>query len=60
MADKAAKKRDRITLDISGLRERIEVARSDPSWKRLSLNKKIQVLLEERLDVLEAEQAKDD
>ena len=60
MADKAAKKRDRITLDISGMRERIEVARSDPSWNRLSLNKKIQVLLEERLNQLEAEQSESD
>ena len=57
MAEKAAKKRDRLTIDISNLRDRIEVARSDAAWKQLSLNKKIQVLLEERLDAIEAEQA---
>ena len=60
MAEKAAKKRDRLTIDISNLRDRIEVARSDAAWKQLSLNKKIQVLLEERLDAIEAEQATSD
>ncbi|MEM6251283.1 MAG: hypothetical protein AAF821_00030 [Cyanobacteria bacterium P01_D01_bin.156] len=53
----AEKKRDRLTIDISNLRDRIEAARTDPAWKQLSLNKKIQVLLEERLDALDQEKA---
>ena len=51
----AEKKRDRLTIDISNLRGRIEAARTDPAWKQLSLNKKIQVLLEERLDAIDQE-----
>ena len=51
----AEKKRDRLTIDISNLRDRIEAARTDPAWKQLSLNKKIQVLLEERLDAIDQE-----
>ena len=53
----AEKKRDRLTIDISNLRDRIEAARTDPAWKQLSLNKKIQVLLEERLDAIDQEKA---
>ena len=60
MAEKAAKKRDRLTIDFSNLRDRIEVARADAAWNQLSLNKKIQVLLEVRLDAIEAEQATSD
>lgn len=46
-------KRDRITLDLTGLKERIENLRSDSAWKELSLSKKIRILLQERLTEIE-------
>lgn len=46
-------KRDRITLDLTGLKERIEALRSDAAWKELSLSKKIRILLQERLTEIE-------
>ncbi len=44
---------DRVTVDLTDLRERIEDVRSDPAWKELSLSKKVRILLQERLDQIE-------
>lgn len=39
-------KQDRLSIDLKGLRERIESHRSDPAWQALSLAKKIRLLIE--------------
>ena len=43
-------KKDRVSIDITGLREQIDTAKTDPLWGELSLAKKIRILLIERLD----------
>jgi hypothetical protein len=43
-------KQDRLSIDLKGLRERIETHSSDPAWKALSLAKKIRLLIETALD----------
>ncbi len=58
MSDK--QKRDRITLDITDLRERIEAARSEPLWKELSLSRKIRNLLQTYLEQLEKERQQEE
>lgn len=58
MTDK--RQRDRITLDITDLRERIETALSEPLWKELSLSRKIRHLLLVYLDQLEKERQKEE
>ena len=46
--------RDRLTLDITDLKERIEECRSDdPAWRELSLSGKIRALLVKQLEILE-------
>lgn len=50
--------RDRLTLDIADLRDRIESVRSDTSWAEMSLAQKLRVLIRERLEQLEADQDK--
>lgn len=47
--------RDRLTLDIGDLRDRIEGVRSDTSWAEMSLAQKLRVLIRERLEQLESE-----
>lgn len=47
---------DRVTVDIEGLREAIEVAYSDnPLWEELSLSQKLRRLIQERLNAIEQE-----
>ena len=48
-------KADRISIDLTSLRERVENTRNDSAWKALSLSKKVRILLEERLDEIERE-----
>jgi hypothetical protein len=48
-------KADRISIDLTNLRERVENTRNDSAWKALSLSKKVRILLEERLDEIERE-----
>jgi len=44
---------DRVTVDIEGLREAIEIAySSNPLWIELSLSQKLRRLIQERLDEL--------
>jgi hypothetical protein len=46
---------DRVTVDIEGLREAIEVAYSgNPLWAELSLSQKLRWLIQERLDELKS------
>lgn len=44
---------DRVPIDLSDLRERVESARTDVWWKELSLSKKVRMLVMERLQELE-------
>lgn len=46
---------DRVPIDLTDMRARIEDARSDLIWKELSLSKKVRILLQERLDQIEKE-----
>ena len=58
MCIKAAKLMDmanRVPIDLTDLRERIDNARSDSAWKELSLSKKAKILLQERLEQIEKE-----
>ena len=50
---------NRVPIDLEGLRERVENARSDPAWKELSLSKKVRILLQERLEEVERIRQKD-
>jgi hypothetical protein len=44
---------DRVTVDIEGLREAIDLAySSNPLWVELSLSQKLRWLIQERLDEL--------
>jgi hypothetical protein len=48
--------RERLTLDITDLKESIESCRSDdPAWRELSLSGKIRALLIQQLEGMEKE-----
>ncbi|NET55425.1 MAG: hypothetical protein F6K47_04310 [Symploca sp. SIO2E6] len=47
--------RDRISIDVSDIREVVENCRSDVAWTELPLSAKLRVLIKERLAQLEAE-----
>jgi hypothetical protein len=47
--------RDRVSIDISGIKEDLEAARNDVAWAEMSLSQKIRVALREWI---EAEAAK--
>ena len=51
--------RDRISVDVSDLREQIEQCRDDVAWSELPLAAKIRVLVKERLAQLEAGKSDD-
>lgn len=46
--------RERISIDISDIREQIEQCRDDVAWSELPLAAKIRVLVKERLAQMEA------
>lgn len=48
--------KDRISIDVSDLREEIETCRNDAAWSELPLSAKIRVLIKERLEELKTEQ----
>ncbi|MEL6263442.1 MAG: hypothetical protein AAFR12_20515 [Cyanobacteria bacterium J06626_6] len=43
--------KDRLSIDITDLRERVENFRDTPSWRELSLSQKLRVLILERLEI---------
>jgi hypothetical protein len=47
--DEPVGQRDRISIDVSDLREQIEQCRDDAAWSELPLSAKIRVLVKERL-----------
>ncbi len=49
MNDAVAQK-DRISIDVSDLRQDIETCRNDAAWTELPLSAKIRVLIKERLE----------
>lgn len=56
--DSAVAQKDRISIDVSDLREEIETCRSDAAWSELPLSAKIRVLIKERLEQIKAEKEK--
>lgn len=50
--------RDRISIDVSDIREQIEQCRDDVAWSELPLAAKIRVLIKERIAEIEAEKQK--
>ena len=54
--------RDRISVDVSDIKEQVENCRDDVAWTELPLAAKLRVLIKERLAQMEAEkkQAKED
>lgn len=55
IADYAVAQKDRISIDISDLKEEIEACRSDAAWSELPLSAKIRVLVKERLEQIREE-----
>ncbi len=47
--------RDRISVDVSDIREQVENCRNDVAWTELPLAAKLRVLIKERLEQLQAE-----
>ena len=52
--------RDRISVDVSDIREQIDACRDDFAWAELPLAAKIRVLLQERLEQIAAERGLDE
>jgi hypothetical protein len=48
----------RVSVDIEGLEEYIEICRVDPAWRQLSLAAKLRVLIEERLELYKEQKPK--
>lgn len=44
--------KDRISVDISDMRDEIESCRDDAAWAELPMSSKIRVLIRERIDLL--------
>ena len=53
--DELVSQRDRISVDVSDIREQVESCRDDVAWSELPLASKLRVLIKERLAQLEAE-----
>ncbi len=51
--DDAVAQKDRISIDVSDLRQDIETCRNDAAWTELPLSAKIRVLIKERLEQLQ-------
>jgi hypothetical protein len=47
--------RDRISVDVSDIRDQIDACRDDFAWTELPLAAKIRVLLRERLEQIASE-----
>lgn len=54
--DSAVAQKDRISIDVSDIREEIETCRNDAAWSELPLSAKIRVLVKERLAEIKAKQ----
>lgn len=47
--------RDRISIDVSDIRDQVESCRDDVAWSELPLAAKLRVLIKERLAQLQEE-----
>lgn len=47
--------KERLSIEIGDIRERVEKCRIDPVWRELSLSGKLRALIVERLEELEAQ-----
>jgi hypothetical protein len=47
--------RDRISVEIGDIRDRIETCRGDVAWKELPMAAKLRVLIIERLEQIESQ-----
>jgi hypothetical protein len=54
IVDAVVGQKDRISIDVSDLRQEIETCRSDVAWTELPLSAKIRVLIKERLEQLQS------
>ena len=54
VAEWSVGQRDRISVDVSDIRERVEACRDDVAWTELPLAAKLRVLIRERLEEIEA------
>lgn len=43
--------KDRISVDVTDIKEQVEKFRNDPAWRELSLASKVRVLVLERLEM---------
>lgn len=50
--------KDRISVDITNIKNRVEAYRDDPAWRELSVAGKIRALVIEKLEEKESKQAK--
>lgn len=50
--------KDRISVDISDIKDRIEQYRTDPAWRELSFAGKLRALVIEKLEEKERETSK--
>jgi hypothetical protein len=53
--DELVSQRDRISVDVSDIKEQVENCRDDVAWTELPLAAKLRVLIKERLAQMEAE-----
>jgi hypothetical protein len=56
--DELVAAKDRISVDITDIKDRIDLYREDPAWRELSMAGKIRALVIEKLEAKEVEQAK--
>ncbi len=56
-ADSAVAQKDRISIDVSDLREEIETCRKDAAWTELPLSANIRLIIKERLELFKAEKS---
>ncbi len=59
LMDDAVAQKDRISIDVSDLRQEIENCRNDAAWTELPLSAKIRVLIKERLEQLQTANSKE-
>lgn len=57
--DSAVAQKDRISIDISDIRNEIESCRTDAAWTELPMSAKIRVLVKERLEQMKAAKEQD-
>ena len=53
--DSAVAQKDRISVDVTDMKQEIENCRADIAWAELPLSSKVRVLVKERLEQLKVE-----